>query len=156
MIRNVPRMKLLLLTGLLTLAGCNTALQNSPGTPLQQATAYGTWQAESYSSQTGTQLETTTDVGGGQNVGFIGNGDVLVYNNVDFGTSNTVIACVATLRSIPYFADATSVRLSLRPHPAPLAVLLVVAVALVVATSSLVGRALHRAADPAQLREVQA
>jgi hypothetical protein len=66
------------------------------------------------------------------------------------------IACVATLRSIPYFADATSVRLSLRPHPAPLAVLFVVAVALVVATSSLVGRALHRAADPAQLREVQA
>jgi len=67
-----------------------------------------------------------------------------------------VIACVATLRSIPYFADVTSVRLSLRPHPAPLAVLLVVAVVLVVVTSSLVGRALHRAADPAQLREVQA
>lgn len=67
-----------------------------------------------------------------------------------------VIACVATLRSIPYFADATSVRLSLRPHPGPLAVLLVVAVVLVVVTSSLVGRALHRAADPAQLREVQA
>jgi hypothetical protein len=67
-----------------------------------------------------------------------------------------VIACVATLRSIPYFADATSVRLSLRPHPAPLAVLLVVAVVLIVTTSGLVGRALHRAADPAQLREVQA
>jgi hypothetical protein len=67
-----------------------------------------------------------------------------------------VIACVATLRSIPYFADVTSVRLSLRPTPAPLAVLLVVAAVLVVVTSSLVGRALHRAADPAQLREVQA
>jgi hypothetical protein len=67
-----------------------------------------------------------------------------------------VIACVATLRSIPYFADATSVRLSLRPSPVPLAVLLVVAVVLVVLTSALVGRALHRAADPAQLREVQA
>ncbi|HUR13491.1 MAG TPA: FtsX-like permease family protein [Mycobacteriales bacterium] len=67
-----------------------------------------------------------------------------------------VIACVATLRSIPYFADATSVRLSLRPDPAPLAVLLVVAVGLIVVTSGLVGRALHRAADPARLRELQA
>ncbi|GEM46841.1 carbohydrate-binding protein [Deinococcus cellulosilyticus] len=89
MIQNAPRLKRLLLTGLLALSGCNTALQHPPGTPHQQATAYTLWQAESHSGQGGTQLETTTDTGGGQNVGFIGNGDHLVFNNVDFGTSNT-------------------------------------------------------------------
>ena len=48
--------------------------------------AYAVTQAESYSSQSGTQVETTSDTGGGQNVGFIAPGDWLAYANVDFGT----------------------------------------------------------------------
>jgi Carbohydrate binding module (family 6) len=35
---------------------------------------------------TGTQLEPTTDVGGGQDMGFIANGDWAHYANVDFGS----------------------------------------------------------------------
>ncbi|MEI5907703.1 beta-1,3-glucanase family protein [Bacillus spongiae] len=43
-------------------------------------------QAEDYDSMSGIQTESTTDVGGGQNVGWIENGDYLVFNNLDFGT----------------------------------------------------------------------
>ncbi|HEV7655960.1 MAG TPA: glycoside hydrolase family 16 protein [Mycobacteriales bacterium] len=49
--------------------------------------AYGTIQAESSSAQSGTQLEATTDVGGGQNMGFIGNGDWAQYSNVNFSST---------------------------------------------------------------------
>jgi hypothetical protein len=49
--------------------------------------AYSTIQAVSYSSNKGTQNENTTDSGGGQDVGYIGNGDWLAYANVDFGST---------------------------------------------------------------------
>jgi beta-glucosidase len=52
--------------------------------------AYNVIQAESFSSQSGTQTETTTDTGGGQNVGFITAGDWLAYSGVDFGSSSAV------------------------------------------------------------------
>jgi beta-glucanase (GH16 family) len=49
--------------------------------------AYGTIQAESANAQSGTQLEATTDAGGGQNMAFISNGDWAQYNNVDFSST---------------------------------------------------------------------
>ena len=49
--------------------------------------AYGTIQAESFNAQSGTQLEATTDAGGGQDMGFIANGDWASYPNVDFGSN---------------------------------------------------------------------
>jgi hypothetical protein len=59
--------------------------------------ATSTIQAESYSAQSGTQSETTTDSGGGQDVGYIANGDWLQYNGVNFGSSglHTISARVA-------------------------------------------------------------
>ena len=48
--------------------------------------AFSTIQAESHTSNNGTQSETTTDTGGGQDVGYIANGDWLGYANVDFGS----------------------------------------------------------------------
>ncbi|MCB2407311.1 family 16 glycosylhydrolase [Hymenobacter sp. BT178] len=48
-----------------------------------------TIQAESYGSMNGVQLETTTDTGGGQNVGYIDAGDWMAYNNINFPTSGT-------------------------------------------------------------------
>ncbi|MFG2086873.1 glycoside hydrolase family 16 protein [Spirillospora sp. NPDC048824] len=47
--------------------------------------ARSTIQAESRQAQSGTQLETTTDTGGGQNVSHIDNGNWLRYDDVDFG-----------------------------------------------------------------------
>jgi hypothetical protein len=54
------------------------------------AAATVTLQAESYSAQSGAQLETTADTGGGQNVGYLANGDRLRYDNVDLGAAGTL------------------------------------------------------------------
>lgn len=47
--------------------------------------AYSTIQAESYAQAGGIQQEGTSDTGGGQNIGWIANGDWAAYPNVDFG-----------------------------------------------------------------------
>ncbi|MDX3314394.1 glycoside hydrolase family 16 protein [Streptomyces sp. NPDC054884] len=49
--------------------------------------AYGTIQAESYDSQSGTMTESTSDSGGGQNIGSLANGDWALYKGVKFGSS---------------------------------------------------------------------
>jgi beta-glucanase (GH16 family) len=69
--------------------GGPTATPTRTPTPQPGGTrdAYSTIQAESFNAQSGTQVENTTDTGGGQNVGFIANGDFLVYNNVNFGAT---------------------------------------------------------------------
>jgi hypothetical protein len=50
-------------------------------------TAYGTLQAESFSSQQGVGVEATTDAGGGQNIAAIANGDWALYRGIDFGST---------------------------------------------------------------------
>jgi beta-glucosidase len=67
--------------------------------------AYAVTQAESFSSQSGTQVETTTDTGGGQNVGFIAPGDFLAYSGVDFGA--TTATTVTTRRASGSTATGT-------------------------------------------------
>ncbi|MGW3355037.1 glycoside hydrolase family 16 protein [Streptomyces bungoensis] len=49
--------------------------------------AYSAIQAESYDSQSGVQTETTTDTGGGQDIGYVSNGDWALYKGVDFGST---------------------------------------------------------------------
>ncbi|MEU0072206.1 glycoside hydrolase family 16 protein [Streptomyces sp. NPDC006332] len=49
--------------------------------------AYGTIQAESYDAQSGTATETTSDTGGGQNIGSLANGDWALYKGVTFGST---------------------------------------------------------------------
>jgi beta-glucanase (GH16 family) len=49
--------------------------------------AYSTIQAESFNAQSGVQTESTTDTGGGQNIGWLANGDWAQYNGVNFGTN---------------------------------------------------------------------
>jgi hypothetical protein len=55
--------------------------------PTGSRDAYGTIQAESYDSQSGANAETTTDSGGGQNIGSLGNGDWALYKGVTFGST---------------------------------------------------------------------
>jgi hypothetical protein len=64
-----------------------TATATSGGGTGGTVSAYTTIQAASYTGHNGTQTETTTDAGGGQDVGWIANGDWLAYNNIDFGTT---------------------------------------------------------------------
>lgn len=49
--------------------------------------AYTPIQAESATNQQGTEYEDTGDEGGGQNVGWVNNGDWLRYEQVNFGTT---------------------------------------------------------------------
>jgi Carbohydrate binding module (family 6)/Glycosyl hydrolases family 16 len=56
-------------------------------TPPGTRSAYSTLQAESFSSQSGITTEATTDAGGGQDIGFIANGDWAGYSHIDFGST---------------------------------------------------------------------
>ncbi|WP_042396685.1 beta-1,3-glucanase family protein [Streptacidiphilus carbonis] len=49
--------------------------------------AFGTIQAESFAGQSGTATEACGDTGGGQDVGWIANGDWLSYDDIDFGSA---------------------------------------------------------------------
>jgi uncharacterized protein DUF1996/carbohydrate binding protein with CBM6 domain len=44
-------------------------------------------QAESYAAQSGVQLETTADTGGGQNLSYLADGDWTRYDGIDLGTT---------------------------------------------------------------------
>jgi hypothetical protein len=48
--------------------------------------AYNPIQAESYDSQSGVNTESTTDLGGGQDMGYLANGDWAQYKGVNFGS----------------------------------------------------------------------
>jgi hypothetical protein len=63
------------------------AVYQSAGTTGGGQSAYSTIQAESFAAQNGVQTETTTDTGGGQNIGWIANGDWVRYSAVDFGST---------------------------------------------------------------------
>jgi beta-glucosidase len=76
--------------------------------------AYDVTQAESYTSQSGTQTETTTDTGGGQDVGYITAGDWLAYGAVDFGSTTAasvttrLASASAITGTIQYRLDSTT------------------------------------------------
>jgi beta-glucosidase len=84
--------------------------QTPPPPPVRSALSQ--IQAESYDAQSGTQLESTSDVGGGQNVGWIAPGDWLAYD-LDFGATSPVsvstrIASGASSGTIQYRLDSTT------------------------------------------------
>ncbi|SDN33610.1 Beta-glucanase, GH16 family [Streptomyces sp. cf386] len=55
--------------------------------PTGNRDAYSAIQAESYDSQGGVSAETTSDAGGGQNIGSLANGDWAQYKGVNFGST---------------------------------------------------------------------
>jgi len=67
-------------------------LQSSGGSgttppPTGNRDAYSAIQAESYDSQSGTSTESTSDSGGGQNIGSLAGGDWALYKGVNFGST---------------------------------------------------------------------
>jgi len=52
--------------------------------------AYSTIQAESFNAHNGIGIQTTTDTGGGQNIGWIANGDWARYDGVNFGATSPI------------------------------------------------------------------
>ncbi|MDH6131528.1 hypothetical protein P3T37_000897 [Kitasatospora sp. MAA4] len=65
------------------------AAAQDPGNPPPPggSSAYRTIQATAYTSQSGTRTEACSDVGGGQDVGWISTGDWLGYAGIDFGAT---------------------------------------------------------------------
>ncbi|AZQ38840.1 carbohydrate-binding protein [Streptomyces cyaneochromogenes] len=55
--------------------------------PTGNRDAYSAIQAESFDSQSGTSTESTSDSGGGQNIGSLANGDWALYRGVNFGST---------------------------------------------------------------------
>ncbi|MFD3496715.1 glycoside hydrolase family 16 protein [Streptomyces sp. NPDC058676] len=55
--------------------------------PTGNRDAYSAIQAESYDGQSGTSTETTSDTGGGQNIGSLAGGDWALYRGVNFGST---------------------------------------------------------------------
>src|SRR5439155_18065212 len=80
-------------TGTPTPTPTGTPTPTPTGTPTPTPTGGGvnatsTIQAEGFNAKSAQpQTEGTTDTGGGLDVGFIGNGDWLQYNNVNFGST---------------------------------------------------------------------
>ncbi len=62
----------------------SVSITSAGGAEAPIISAYKQIEAENYDNQSGTQSESCTE--GGQDVGFIENGDYTVYNNVDFGS----------------------------------------------------------------------
>lgn len=56
----------------------------NPDTPVEPRDAFSILEAESFNAQSGIQSETCSE--GGQNIGYIENGDYAVYENVEFDT----------------------------------------------------------------------
>jgi len=75
---------------------------------------YATIQAESFGSQSGIQVETTTDTDGGQNVGFIAPGDWIAYPGLDFGSPTALrvttrwASGATTTGTVQYRLDSTT------------------------------------------------
>lgn len=55
--------------------------------PTGNRDAYSAIQAESFDGQSGVYTESTSDTGGGQNIGALANGDWVLYRGVNFGSS---------------------------------------------------------------------
>ncbi|NUR31371.1 MAG: carbohydrate-binding protein [Catenulispora sp.] len=81
--------------------------------PVTTPTAYQQIQSESFTAQSGTQNETTTDTGGGLDVGYVTAGDWVGYGNLDFGSGaasvTTRLASGANVTgTIQYRLDSTT------------------------------------------------
>jgi hypothetical protein len=85
-----------------------------PGT----RSAYTVIRAESYTAQSGTQAEPCTDVGGGQDMGYLAPGDWLAYDKVDFGSAGATRFLVRFASNLPAGMNgAVEVRLDAPDHP---------------------------------------
>lgn len=62
-------------------------LNDTPGADvvIETRSAFTQIEAESYNNQSGIQTETCSDSNGGMNIGYIENGDYVLYKNIDFG-----------------------------------------------------------------------
>jgi hypothetical protein len=90
------RLVLALTAAVAVLAGVPTmiALTQSADAATDEATPPAVVRASSFSAQQGAQLENTQDAGGGQNVGWLSDGDWLRYDDIDLGPGRATTVAV--------------------------------------------------------------
>lgn len=94
----------------LNVAGTSGNSNTANATPQQPPrSAFVRIEAEDFDENQGIQTQSTSDTGGGENIGFINNGDFLVYNNVDF--QNGAGSLEARIASNANFTGTMQVRL---------------------------------------------
>jgi hypothetical protein len=67
---------------------------NAAATSAPNAAPAGAIKAASFDDQSGAQVETTLDEGGGQDVGWLANGDWMRYNGVDLGAAGNLTTSI--------------------------------------------------------------
>ncbi len=72
--------------------------------------AFGIIEAESFTDSRGIQIENTSDIDGGSNVGFADTNDYLVFENVDFGTG--IASVDVRIASAATFTGVIEIRLN--------------------------------------------
>ncbi|MBD0841383.1 MULTISPECIES: glycoside hydrolase family 16 protein [unclassified Streptomyces] len=86
--------------------------------PTGNRDAYGTIQAESFDSQSGVITETTSDTGGGRNIGALAGGDWALFRGVNFGsTAATQFVGRVASGAGPGVSGLVEVRLDSRSNP---------------------------------------
>ncbi|GAA3914406.1 carbohydrate-binding protein [Actinoplanes auranticolor] len=80
--------------------------------------AYAVIQAETAAGQQGTQFQETEDEGGGQNIGWISNGDWLRFDEVEFGTEPATEVAVRVASDVDDGGGRIEIRLD-SPANAP-------------------------------------
>ncbi|MCL8013683.1 glycoside hydrolase family 16 protein [Streptomyces sp. AS02] len=86
--------------------------------PTGNRDAYSAIQAESFDSQSGTSTESTSDSGGGQNIGSLANGDWALYRGVNFGsTAATQFVARVASGAAGGVSGLVEVRLDSRSNP---------------------------------------
>jgi hypothetical protein len=65
----------------------NAVSATTSGSGGSGVSAYSTLQAENFAAQQGVVVEPTTDTGGGQDIGWLANGDWALYPGIDFGST---------------------------------------------------------------------
>jgi hypothetical protein len=102
--RSKTRLAVTLVAAAAVLAGVPTmiALTQSADAATADALPAGAVRASGFAAQQGAQLENTADAGGGKNVGWLGNGDWLRYDDLDLGKAG---ATSVSLRLAAAYAD---------------------------------------------------
>ncbi|MER6014363.1 glycoside hydrolase family 16 protein [Streptomyces bluensis] len=86
--------------------------------PTGNRDAYSAIQAESYDSQSGVSTESTSDSGGGQNIGGLAGGDWALYRGVNFGsTTATQFSARVASGAASGVSGLVEVRLDSRTNP---------------------------------------
>lgn len=85
-----PRSRIAIIAGASALVLAAVAAVTTANASTQDTAPAGAVKAASYSDQSGAQVQNTSDVGGGQNVGWLANGDWLRYDGVDVGAAGTL------------------------------------------------------------------